>query len=429
MNKISKNYLFLILTTLLSTFSLSAKENVVVAKEEDNKISENKIQETDEKLTIVSEGNYPDIKYGVKNSKDELIVPFKYDDIRDFKEGLARVGLNGKYGFINETGKIVIPIQYENASPYFEEGFVAVYSKVGGKYGFINTKGALITPIIYNEEAEVGDGNTWPGYFSNGYARVVKDGMFGIINPKGKEVVPCRYTDMYRSDDYGSLAIFPVMKGDKLGYVNISGKEIIPCIIDADGAALFKGNNAVAWKNRMVGVINKKGNWIISPEYNAIHLLDDGRIEAIREGYFSDKIIYYKNDGKPEKPIRSHEGFGALGILTLIFSGLIPITAIVSEFVGKHKKLTGGRILISLWSIIMGACLVVFVALGIINDELFNRDFAFLLPIAILICGIVWALQQDYKGTKIARLVINILGSIVFCILLALIILFDVTFF
>lgn len=432
MDKIQRIFLIIIFAILLTSCSSSDKENVVIPNEEKNSV-ENFIQDSGVKLTIVSEGDYPNIKYGVKNHKGEVIVPYEYDDIRDFNEGLARVELNGKYGFINESGKITIPLQYANASQYFKNGLVAVYSQKGGKYGFINTKGTLVTPMIYEEEyygggGVISDGDTWPGEFSNGYARVLKNGKFGIINTKGKEVVPCHFTDIYRSDDYSSLDIFPVKKGDKLGYVNLSGEEIIPCKIDADGANLFKGDNAVAWKNNLTGVINKKGIWIINPEYNDINILEDGRIEAIKKGSLSDKKLYFDNNGNPEKPIETHEGFGALGILTLIFSGLIPITAIVSQFVGKHKKFTGGRILISIWSIITGACLVVFVALGIINDELFNRDLAFLLPITIIICGIVWVLQQDYQGTKIARLVINILGSIVFCVLLALIILFGVTF-
>ena len=52
------------------------------------------------------------------NSKKELVVPFGYDDVGVFSEGLAVVKLDGKYGYINSTGDIVIPMQYLEAKPF-----------------------------------------------------------------------------------------------------------------------------------------------------------------------------------------------------------------------------------------------------------------------------------------------------------------------
>jgi hypothetical protein len=43
-----------------------------------------------------------------------------YDDADDFKEGLARVKLNGKWGFIDKTGKEIVPPKYDYAWDFQE---------------------------------------------------------------------------------------------------------------------------------------------------------------------------------------------------------------------------------------------------------------------------------------------------------------------
>ena len=46
------------------------------------------------------------------NEKGDIVIPIKYDSVEEFREGLAAIKRNGKYGFINEKGEIVIPIEY-----------------------------------------------------------------------------------------------------------------------------------------------------------------------------------------------------------------------------------------------------------------------------------------------------------------------------
>ncbi|EIA59603.1 WG repeat-containing protein, partial [Campylobacter coli] len=38
----------------------------------------------------------------------------KFDSIWSFREGLAKVGLNGKYGLIDKSGKIVIEPKFDD---------------------------------------------------------------------------------------------------------------------------------------------------------------------------------------------------------------------------------------------------------------------------------------------------------------------------
>jgi|GEM_PF-685791 len=57
-------------------------------------------------------------KFGIVNSKGEVVVNPSYDDIKDFKDGFARVKLGDKWGMINRQGKLVIPIQYVRMSDF-----------------------------------------------------------------------------------------------------------------------------------------------------------------------------------------------------------------------------------------------------------------------------------------------------------------------
>ena len=55
------------------------------------------------------------------------------NDMR-FRDGLARVSKNGKYGFIDETGQVVVPVEY-NSATFFSEGLAWVQKN--GKWGIL----------------------------------------------------------------------------------------------------------------------------------------------------------------------------------------------------------------------------------------------------------------------------------------------------
>ena len=47
-----------------------------------------------------------------------MISSFKYDEVGDFHEGLAKVRFNQKWGYINEFGVEVIDFQYDDAGDF-----------------------------------------------------------------------------------------------------------------------------------------------------------------------------------------------------------------------------------------------------------------------------------------------------------------------
>ncbi|EAI5197373.1 WG repeat-containing protein, partial [Campylobacter coli] len=53
-------------------------------------------------------------KWGFIDKNGEFAIKPKFDDIWDFREGLASVGLNGKIGLIDKSGKFVIEPKFDD---------------------------------------------------------------------------------------------------------------------------------------------------------------------------------------------------------------------------------------------------------------------------------------------------------------------------
>ena len=128
-------------------------------------------------------------------------------------EGLAAVLKNGKEGFVNTKGEVVIPFIYEWVRG-FSEGLAAVCND-SHHWGFINTRGEVVIPLIYD----------WVQSFSEGLAAVSKNGKDGFINTSGDVVVPMIY-DSARSFSDGLAA---VRKDEKWGFVDTTGNLVFPC--------------------------------------------------------------------------------------------------------------------------------------------------------------------------------------------------------
>lgn len=134
-------------------------------------------------LAIVEKWSKNTAKYGFINTKGKLAISIKYQDAREFSDGLAAVQVNGKWGYINAEGKTVLKPQFKYAGP-FKDGLAPV-SKDGKKWGYINKKGKFVIPAKYGRAYE----------FCDGLAFVKKAGdnegaSLGIIDTTGTLLVP-----------------------------------------------------------------------------------------------------------------------------------------------------------------------------------------------------------------------------------------------
>jgi hypothetical protein len=193
-------------------------------------------------------------RFGFVNSEKKLIIPAKYDFVLPFKDGLARVSLNGKMGFIDKNGVEVITLKYDNAWP-FEEGMAPVL--LSGKVGYIDKTGKEVIPPLY-------DGAT---PFSEGMGVVQigkKDGentTFGVVDKTGKFVIPMK---KYTSNLLGAFHDGLARVSD--GFINTSGAQVIH--LDATRISSFSEGFAVALIQKAPHseclVIDKNGQKVLS---------------------------------------------------------------------------------------------------------------------------------------------------------------------
>lgn len=164
-----------------------------------------------EGLTAVGEfvSGSPKNKYGFIDTKGSIVIPLQFEDANSFSEGLAAVGQGGKWGFINKTGQIVIPCKYEKAQR-FSEGLAAV--RINGKWGFVNMSGELTIACQYDICED----------FSEGYAVVRNGNQYALIDKQGQYFIQFGEADFISSFSDGLVKI---AKRGIDGYVDKNGKS------------------------------------------------------------------------------------------------------------------------------------------------------------------------------------------------------------
>ncbi len=100
-------------------------------------------------------------------------------------------------------------------------------------------------------------------------AVVKKDGKCGYIDKTGKEVVECKYDDVYSFSE-GMAVVKKDGKYDydwKCGYIDKTGKEVVECKYDF--ASNFSEGMAIVRKDEKYGFIDKTGKEVVECQYDA----------------------------------------------------------------------------------------------------------------------------------------------------------------
>nr|WP_245247299.1 MULTISPECIES: WG repeat-containing protein [unclassified Paenibacillus] len=130
-----------------------------------------------------------------------------------FSEGLARYqNKQGEWVYLDKYGKEVIKTSYDEVLN-FREGLAAV--RKNGKWGFIDRKGKEVVQPHYDEIRD-DDGygiSVETAGFYDGLSAVNKNGKWGFIDKSGKEVIPLKYD--WVNNFHEELAV--VSKNEKWG--------------------------------------------------------------------------------------------------------------------------------------------------------------------------------------------------------------------
>lgn len=198
------------------------------------------------------------------------IVPAYYDFIFDQDSLYYAVyggtqtenGISGgKYTLYNYDGKQLTKYDdkagYDELTP-FSEGLARV--KRNGKFGFINKKGEEIIPIEYDSA----------GVFISGIAVVFKGGKAGGINKKNETVIPLEYDLLgYFAEGFSSYKT-----NNLAGIMDANGKKITEPVFE--GLGTFSEGLAPFMKDKKIGYVNTKGEIMIPAEYDSGNPFSDG---------------------------------------------------------------------------------------------------------------------------------------------------------
>lgn len=154
---------------------------------------------------------------------DKLIVRARWAQARRFREGLAAVQVDGKWGFVDQEGKFVVAPQFEDVAS-FGNGFAGV--RLNGKWGFVDKAGKV---VVKPQFADVGGYNE--GFAPVASAMVNGDLGWGFVDDKGVVVIEPRLKDVRTFNE--GLAAFKSTDFGKWGFIDKKGAIVIPAQYDS----------------------------------------------------------------------------------------------------------------------------------------------------------------------------------------------------
>jgi len=241
---------------------------------------------------IVSDYTSPTYKWGFLTKDGYLAVEDKYDDLREFNEGLAAMNINGLWGYIDKAGNEIIQARYRTVKTFSEE--IAITQDLNGRFHLLSRNGNIIADSLeYDDMSKHQEGKSIvnKGYlfgfadkkgkivieteyesvraFSEGLAMVQKDGKYGFIDHSNTSIIPIEYDKIW----YPEEGFIRFKKAGKYGFIDKkTKKEIFKGFASAtdfqhDHAVVNNGNNFL--------LLNTNGNKKQLP-YNHVDIGGEG---------------------------------------------------------------------------------------------------------------------------------------------------------
>ena len=238
-----------------------------------------------------------DNKYGFINSGGTLVVPYVYDEIGIWSEGLIFVKRERWVGFLNEVGDEVVNLQgyMWKQTPIFQDGLcVLIKSTLAAnyKFGCIDKTKQTIIPFIYDscrylghrlwlvqkvnykglftynrELANLSQYEVSDDAYRSRLLGIAKEGKYGLlywgcIDTMGRIVVPLVYESICIQESY---PVVIAKRQDKFCCVSSAGQELTNPIYDE--IRMFNNGVSFVSQNGKWGVIDTNGHVVVSPQY------------------------------------------------------------------------------------------------------------------------------------------------------------------
>lgn len=227
-------------------------------------------------------------KFGFVDAKKNVIIPLQYEEVMPFVEDsnriinkkimLANVKLNGKWGIINEKNQIIVPIRFEENLQWIKEH--NVFTVQSYNFEKKNKNFFQLLDATGKELLRLKGTVDWRGFEQNGIAYVALDDKVGVINAKGKILIPFQYDMWSPVTEYCySEGLFGFCKNEKFGFVNEKNEVVVPFkfeLYPQITTCFENGKARVMFENEIV-LIDKKGKIIekvkhlSNPDFSSNH--------------------------------------------------------------------------------------------------------------------------------------------------------------
>ncbi len=191
-------------------------------------------------------------KYGFLDRKGNVKIEPVYVKAFDFSHGVARVVMKSRTGLINTEGETVLkPERFERIYPFNELGLaVAMESFRSGMKCLVDNRGAVLSPVKYQEI----------GPFKAGFAVVKSGKLYGLVNRRGKEVIPVAFDRLGELSE-GLIAARGVNKRTWV-YLDTTGAQAFEGAFDwvspfSDSLALVQVENFDDKSRKMINRLGK----------------------------------------------------------------------------------------------------------------------------------------------------------------------------
>lgn len=128
------------------------------------------------------------------------------------------------YGMLDHKGNILIPFLYTRPIKMRNKGFLEFDN--GEAVGKMDYKGKIIFPPLYNNYQKM---TYLTAKKQQHYVYKVKnkEGLYGFVNPNGKQIVPCKYVSI---NPYAHKICLIENEEELYGLMDFNGKIMVPCI-------------------------------------------------------------------------------------------------------------------------------------------------------------------------------------------------------
>ena len=185
--------------------------------------------------------------WGFLDANGRLVVRPIFENVRDFRHGLAAVQWQGKWGFINPQGRMAVPPRYDSVGDYAEIGFAV--ATLDGRQQLINRQGEPVGEPL--------DGGI--------DSLIIEDGM------------PARAAVQF-----------------KVEYRSPTGERRFAkpgvAVTQAYGDGLYLANNG----EYRYGLVDRDWNWVVEPVFDDITSPRDGMLAV---AYGPDGAVLLGKDG------------------------------------------------------------------------------------------------------------------------------------